>query len=334
MNTILASRRPSMNRIYQTTWRAFLKWSSLHSIPRGSASIKHLLQFLQDGLDKGLKPNTLKRQAALLLGLISGRPQESLSSYPHLRRFLRGATLLSPPVIHRFPSWDLHLVLSALQHPPFEPISSIPLETLSEKLAFLVAITSARRISELRSLSVDKAFCVFQKEAVRLIPDPFVCTKVPSIFHQSQDIFLPSFCPRPVHEREKLWHKLDVRRCLKTYIKRTASLRNTNSMFVEVRVKGKGSAISAKTIVRWIKDCIVLAYQSMRKSPPPGIMAHSTRSAAASAAFSAHAPVQDICRAATWSTPSTFTKHYKIETHATIQAAVGRRILQQVLPRD
>ncbi|XP_053153503.1 uncharacterized protein LOC128345502 [Hemicordylus capensis] len=332
--TMLASCRPSTNRIYQSTWRAFLRWSSRHSIPRGNANLRHLLLFLQEGLEKGLRPNTLKRQAASLVGLISGGKSDSWKTYPHLKRFLRGATLLSPPTVHRFPSWDLHVVLKALQKPPFEPVASIPLRILSFKLAFLVAVTSARHISELRALSIHKSFCIFSKEAVRLIPDPFVRPKVASVFHQSQDVFLPSFCPHPKHERERLWHNLDVCRCLKKYITHTSTFRTSDKMFVSFHPRSMGSAVSAPTIAHWIRACIKLAYEVQRLSPPSGVSAHSTRAVATSAAFSTNAPVQDICRAATWSTPSTFTRHYKIETHADLQAAFGRRVLQRVLPQE
>ncbi|XP_053150848.1 solute carrier family 22 member 2-like isoform X2 [Hemicordylus capensis] len=57
---MLTSRRPSTDSIYQYTWRSFLRWSALHGVPKGTATMKHLLQFLQDGLNQGLSANTLK----------------------------------------------------------------------------------------------------------------------------------------------------------------------------------------------------------------------------------------------------------------------------------
>lgn len=52
---------------------------------------------------------------------------------------------MAPPVRYLLPPWDLNLVLSVLHKLPFENIWEIPLPTLSQKVAFLVAITSARR---------------------------------------------------------------------------------------------------------------------------------------------------------------------------------------------
>ncbi|XP_053115601.1 uncharacterized protein LOC128329109 [Hemicordylus capensis] len=333
LNTMLASGRSSTNWIYQSMWRAFLHWSDCHGVLRGSASVPHLLQFLQDGLDKGLSANTLKRQASSLVGLISGTSKSAGHCHPHLRRFLQGATLLSPPVVHHFPTWDLHAVLKALQGPPpFESLSAISLCILSLKLAFLVAITSACRVSELRALSVHKSLCIFSKDSVRLIPDPFFRPKVASPFHMSQDIVLPSFCPHPVDPTEKAWHKLDVRRCLKTYIRRTKQIRTSEALFMFFLPRSMGQPVTPATLAMWLKACISLAYESQGRRAPTKVLAHSTRSAATSAAFSTNAHIQDICRALTWRAPSTFTRHYKLDIYGSAQAVFGRRVLQQVLP--
>ncbi|CAJ0934902.1 unnamed protein product [Ranitomeya imitator] len=42
---------------------------------------------------------------------------------------------------------DLNLVLTASQEPPFEPLKEVPLHLLSQKVVFLVAITSLRRVA-------------------------------------------------------------------------------------------------------------------------------------------------------------------------------------------
>jgi len=52
------------------------------------------------------------------------------------------------------PQWDLPLVLEALVTEPFEPLELSSLKALSWKTALLLALTSARRVSELAALSV------------------------------------------------------------------------------------------------------------------------------------------------------------------------------------
>lgn len=66
----------------------------------------------------------------------------TLSRHPHVSRFLRGVYLSNPPPVHRFPSWRLNLVLTALTKAPFEPLMDISLKWLRMKTIFLVAVTS------------------------------------------------------------------------------------------------------------------------------------------------------------------------------------------------
>lgn len=72
-----------------------------------------------------------------------------------------GATLVCSGNHHRFPSWQLHTVLQALMGPPFEPIRDVDLKWVQLKTIFLVAITSAPRVSELGALSCRSDLCIF-----------------------------------------------------------------------------------------------------------------------------------------------------------------------------
>lgn len=98
---------------------------------------------------------------------------------------------------------------------------------LTFKTLFLVAVTSARRISELGALSVNPNLCVFHDDKVILRPDPLFVPKVNTRFHRGQDVVLPSLCPKPSCPAEQKWHKLDVRRALYYYIERTKAFRKT-----------------------------------------------------------------------------------------------------------
>ncbi|XP_061471530.1 E3 ubiquitin-protein ligase SMURF2 isoform X1 [Rhineura floridana] len=204
IDIILASRRPSTTRIYQHTWVAFSKWCQSHHHDPSQANVHQVLQFLHSGFMMGLRPNTLRRHASTLSSILSvSSPGDHISSHPFIKRFLRGVALRSPAVVHRFPSWSLPKVLQALQRPPFEPIRTVSLRILSFKVLFLIAITSARRVSELGALSSARHLCVFHKDSVVLKTDPSFRPKVDSVFHCNQDIVLPSFCPNPTHPLEK-----------------------------------------------------------------------------------------------------------------------------------
>uniref|UniRef100_A0A2D4LRZ9 Uncharacterized protein n=1 Tax=Micrurus spixii TaxID=129469 RepID=A0A2D4LRZ9_9SAUR len=83
-------------------------------------------------------------------------------------------------------------------------------------------------------------------------------------------------------------------------------------------------------IGRWLKATIAKAYEIQSLQVPRGITAHSTRSASTSAAWATQASISDICRAATWSSPSPFIRHYKIAVFASADASFGRRVLHHV----
>ncbi len=51
------------------------------------------------------------------------------------------------------------MVLDALSHPPFEPLQQIEVKMLSFKTALLLALASAKRMSDIYALSV-KPSCI------------------------------------------------------------------------------------------------------------------------------------------------------------------------------
>ncbi|XP_058043567.1 uncharacterized protein LOC131200588 [Ahaetulla prasina] len=328
--TIQAARRPSTKRIYQFTWKAFSMWCSKRPISPRNPDLSHIIGFLQEGLTSGLSPNTLRRQVAALSSVLTFSSSESLAKDPVIRLFLRGASNLHPPTIHRYPSWNLNKVLNTLMRAPFEPLREASLRLLTFKVAFLIAITSARRISELAALSTRKDLCIFHLDRVVLRLDPTFVPKVNSLFHRSQELILPNFCPVPRHQKEHEWHTLDVRRALKIYLHRTSPFRKTEALLVSFQPSSLGSKVSGPTIGRWIRATIAMTYDLQSLPRPKNITAHSTRSASTSAAWATQAPLEEVCRAATWSSPSPFIRHYKLDTYASAEASFGRRVLQSV----
>lgn len=122
IHTIQASRRQSTTRIYNATWKAFGTWCSRLQVEPSKALVTQVLDFLQDGLDRGLTPSTIKHEVVALLLVLSTGKSESLSKHPMVSRFLKGTTNLRPPVIHRYPTWDVSQVLQAVMGGPFEPL--------------------------------------------------------------------------------------------------------------------------------------------------------------------------------------------------------------------
>lgn len=242
--------------------------------------------------------------------------------------------LLNPPQVHSFSTWKLNTVLNALTGGPFEPLPEVGLKWLRMKTIFLVAITLARRVSEIGALSCRPDLCVFHKDKVVLRMDPSFTPKIASKFHRAQEICLPLFCPFPKHPLERRWHTLDVRRALKIFLVRTESFRKTDFLFINISPPNRGKRMSMAAISSTIWNCMKEAYVAAKLEVPAGITAHSTRSAAANAAFNNRAFIEEICKAATWSSVSTFIHHYRINASDLADAAFGRRVLQQVIAED
>ncbi|CAJ0967240.1 unnamed protein product [Ranitomeya imitator] len=207
---MIQARKPSSSRIYYRTWKAYLRWCESNRVPPMVFSLPSLLAFLQAGLDSGLALSSLKGQVSALSILF----QKTLASRPQVKTFFQGVAHAVPPFRAPVEAWDLNLVLDVLKVSPFEPLREIPLSVLSWKVAFLVAITSIRRVSELAALSCRPPFLVIHQDKVVFRPPPSFLPKVVSTFHLNEDIVLPSFCPAPTHPLERSLNKLDLVRAV------------------------------------------------------------------------------------------------------------------------
>ncbi|MPC64063.1 hypothetical protein E2C01_058173 [Portunus trituberculatus] len=78
-----------------------------------------------------------------------------LSNDPDLSSLFRSLVVSCPPRLPRLPAWDLSLILRSLLHPPYEPFRSASLRDVSFKTVFLLALSSARQVSGLHSLSAE-----------------------------------------------------------------------------------------------------------------------------------------------------------------------------------
>ncbi|XP_071980400.1 uncharacterized protein [Engystomops pustulosus] len=163
IKTLRNSRKPVTHAIYLKIWKKCCAWCKDHS-NQDSPNICQVLDFLQEGFDKGLRPSTLKVQVSAL----SAYFDTALAEHRWVKRFFQACTRLRPTVKESSPQWDLSLVLDALTSDPFEPNESNNLRFLTLKTAFLVAITSARRIGELQALSICEPYLSVSEDRITL----------------------------------------------------------------------------------------------------------------------------------------------------------------------
>lgn len=103
-------------------------------------------------MEAGWAASTLKVHMAAKSvnhGHIDGR---SVSVHYWMTQFLPGARRLCPFRVIWAADWDLPLVLQAMNGSLFEPMVEGPLGYISMKTTFLLAIATAKRVSEFHAL--------------------------------------------------------------------------------------------------------------------------------------------------------------------------------------
>jgi hypothetical protein len=259
--------------------------------------------------------------------LLEGNP---LGFHPLVVQWLKGLKQMRSVVCPAFPTWRLEIVLQALNKEPYEPMKHASLKHVTLKTVFLVAITSARRVSELQALCYMEPYLVFRSGVVTLATNPEFIPKVNTSFHTKQLLQLPAF-----HEdADGSLRNLCVRRALKYYLERTLLYRRKTSspqLFLTYgggRCKKKGRPVSKTRISSWLVESIREAYESLGLEPPRGVKAHSTRAQATSWATLAGVEPDKICAAATWASGNTFARHYDLNLFHQADADFGSAVLR------
>lgn len=319
ITTMMAARKEVTSKHYHRIWKAYIKWCEGRRVSTTAFKTSRFLMFLQAGFEAGLRLGSLKVQVSAL----SIYFQRKIAVLPEIQTFLQGVLRLQPPFVAPTMPWDLELVLSFLQSPLFEPLESTEMKYLSWKVVMLLALVSARRVSDLSALSCKSPYLVFHNNRAELRTKLGFLPKVVSSFHINQPIVVPM-----LEENSPSARSLDVVRALKIYVERTATVRKTDALFILYDAVRPGWPASKQTLARWIRLTIQQAYVAAAKTPPPSIAAHSTRSMGPSWAAARGVSIEKLCRAATWSGRHTFLRFYKFDTLSASDTQFGRSVLQ------
>ena len=86
-----------------------------------------------------------------------------------------------------------------------------------------------------------------------------------SQFHLEKEVILPVLPQSEDSGANARLHILDVHRAILVYLSRTESVRKVDNLFVTFGPVNHGLKPSVSTLSRWIKQAIVLAYESQGK---------------------------------------------------------------------
>ena len=204
-----------------------------------------------------------------------------------ISRLIKGVFQRRPPQRRLFPSWDVAAVFAVFASLPL-PLDFI---SLQRKCAFLLAVASSRRASELSSLRCDAAFMIINGHHVRFLPSRLSKTdRQRHLGHPIRILRLPasdaSSCPVVAVER-----LLVARRS--AGVSHEYLFSSPSPPFLPI------STPDFSNLIRW-------AFRRAGVSAPPG----STRAISVSDAVAQGVSISDALLAGDWSGAQTFFRHY------------------------
>ncbi len=201
-----------------------------------------VLEFLQERLIVGVAATTLRVYVA---AIAARRELDEIPLGRHrmVSAFMHSVRRLRPTRPTAVPSWDLSVVLEGLVMAPFKPLESAPEWILTLKFTLLLALTSLKRVGDLKALSVSEMCMDFAPGLVKvtLRPRPGYIPKVLSTSFRSQVVTLHSFHPPPLlRVRMRSFHMLCQVRALKLYVDRSKVGENPPSCWCVLVLAGAG----------------------------------------------------------------------------------------------
>lgn len=220
-------------------------------------------------------------------------------------KLMKGVFNKRPPKPRYSQTWDVSMVTNLFEN--WSDNGTLDLKHLARKCAMLLALTSAKRQSDLHA--IDLAFMRSLPEGVEFKIPGLTKTRVPG---KEVVFFFPAFKDKP---------KLCPVQCLQEYLRRTHDQRpdGAGSQPLFLSTNRPFTPVSPTSIGRWLKDILHEAGVNTEVFKP-----HSTRSASSSTAKRCGVSVKDILDAADWSRESTFNRFYYRESHS---SSFGRAVL-------
>ena len=296
-----ASWRTGTQKDYKCKFRQFSSWCEKQKIDPYAATLAECANFLTYLFDKGLKYRTIAGYRSMLSTVLAPVEKFPVGQHPYIIRLLRGIFNTRPPVKRLLPEWDLLIVLDGLKNAPFEPMKDAPLKFVTWKTVFLVAITTFRRCSDIKSLRLGEGAVNVQSQGITFIRQGL--SKQDRANHEPTKIVVPCF------SENKL---LDPKRAIAYYLKKTEKVRRSESqdkvqLFLST-VKPH-NPVTSQTISNWIVKLIKFTYKKAGKTVQ-NVRGHSTRSVGPSWALFKGAAMKNVLESADWSKETTFTKFY------------------------
>ena len=311
---IAAPQRSSTRTIYKSKWALFEKWCRENSVDFSTPSVKQISDFfmyLYQDLNR--RPSTIDGYRTAIVDTL-GPTAQHIAHNADLHRLLSSFHRDRPKSSRNLPKWNLSVVLNELTKAPFEPMKDTDLKHLTLKTAFLLALASGKRRSEIHAWVANKVSNLGQWEKVALFPSSDFIAKNQLAREGSQSVSpvtIPALTTI-VDRQFKEDRTLCPVRALRFYLDRTKDLRGSRSLLFISFKKGHTSDIRPATLSSWLKQTILLCYKQADQQALDlvQVKAHDIRAFAASKAFYGGVSVDQIMQACHWQAHNTFTNFY------------------------
>ena len=283
---------------YERAWVKFEEYLLARGLSGRPITVMMGMDYLTHLYDLGLQWNTIGiHRSAISQTLPPGPDGVAFGDDANVRRLMRAIFLSRPPARRVFPIWNPDDVFSLFS----QWTRPLPLRDVLLQTAFLVAMASCRRLSELASLRVDSGHMTILGHAVRFIPSALSKTDRPG--HMGPPIYIYAF-------------EADPSLCPVASIRSLLAARDhlgLSHSFLFFDASSPFGPLTTSGLRRLLARVLRLA----GVHAPPG----STRAASASAAFLRGAKLADVLRAGDWSHQTTFFDFYCADIKARAQDA-------------
>ena len=299
----------STSRLYQAKWMLFSGWCCGRGIAPINAAVPLIMDFLVHlRRDKGSPVSAVKGYCAALNSVFALKGTD-LAAFRPISMLIRSFSKSVRLEELRSPAWDVTLVLQSLTRAPYEPLRTSDERFLAQKMLFLLALASAKRVGELHALLHHISHSGDWGEVSFTCAAGFVAkTQDPSSSAPRFEGFtVPALPNMSTNRSGRLLCPVRAVRC---YLDRTAAhCLRCERLFVTAGRSTK--EISKNTVSSWLWKTISRVYQlSGRSIPDPPPRARETRDIAPSFLFKMNFAVDQVLQAGTWLRHTTFTLHY------------------------
>ena len=305
---LIFSRRLSTRLNYQARWGTYRKWCRDFGHRSSSPTIAKVADFLTYMFKtKGAALSTIKGYRAMLAAVFKF-PLPEISSSPILKDLIRSFEISAPRPIFPPPPWDLDKVLEFLSGPPFEPLARASFLDKTKKALFLLAMATAKRVSELQALSFSVSF---QGEDLVLYYDPFFRAKTESVINPlPRSVVVPSLSDFAGNLPERLHCPV---RAIK-YLRKAARSASFIPSRLFVSPKNPKRSMSKNAMSFYLRQLIVDSGAVSSTRPP---RAHDICGIATSLNYYSNLSLTSLMQVATWKSKRVFASRYLKEVSAT-----------------